>query len=73
MELTRDEIAVLLNYYRGLEFDLEDRIEALQQNCMEHIDPDLYGIQQLTRYESKHKKYEARINELHLQDYADKL
>lgn len=56
MELTRDEIAVLLNYYSGLEFDLEDRIEALQQNCMEHIDPDLYGIQ-LTRYESKHKKY----------------
>lgn len=72
MELTRDEIAVLLNYYSGLEFDLEDRIEALQQNCMEHIDPDLYGIQ-LTRYESKRKKYEARINELHLQDYADKL
>ena len=72
MELTRDEIAVLLNYYSGLEFDLEDRIEALQQNCMEHIDPDLYGIQ-LTRYESKRKKYEARINELRLQDYADKL
>lgn len=72
MELTRDEIAVLLNYYSGLEFDLEDRIEALQQNCQGVIDTDLYGIQ-LTRYESKHKKYEARINELHLQGYADKL
>lgn len=72
MELTRDEIAVLLNYYSGLEFDIEDRIEALQQNCMGNIDPDLYDIQ-LIRYESKYKKYEARINELHLQDYADKL
>lgn len=72
MELTRDEIAVLLNYYSGLEFDLEDRIKALQENCQGVIDPDLYGIQ-LTRYESKHKKYEARINELDLQDYADKL
>ena len=72
MELTRDEIAVLLNYYSGLEFDLEDRIEDLKENCQGVIDTDLYGIQ-LTRYESKHKKYEDRINELHLQDYADKL
>lgn len=72
MKLTRDEIAVLLNYYSGLEFDLEDRIEALQQNCMGNIDHDLYGIQ-LTRYESKHKEYEARINELRFQDYSDKL
>lgn len=72
MELTRDEIAVLLNYYSGLEFDLEDQIEALQQNCMGNIDSDLYEIQ-LNRYKSKHKEYEARINKLHLQDYADKL
>lgn len=72
MELTRDEIAVLLNYYSGLEFDLEDRIEALQENCQGVIDTDLYDIQ-LCRYEAKHKKYEARINELHLQDYDDKL
>lgn len=72
MELTRDEIAVLLNYYSGLEFDLEYRIEALQQNCQGVIDSDLYEIQ-VNRYESKHKEYEDRINKLHLQDYADKL
>lgn len=70
MELTRDEIAVLLNYYSGLEFDLEDRIEALQQNCMGNIDSDLYAIQ-ANRYEAKHKEYESRINEL--RDYDDKL
>ena len=72
MKLTRDEIAVLLNYYSGLEFDLEDRIEALQQNCMGRIDTDLYEIQR-TRYELKYKKYESRINELHFQDYDDEL
>lgn len=67
MELTRDEIAVLLNYYSGLEFDLEDRIEALQQNCMGNIDSDLYAIQ-VNRYEAKRKEYESRINELHTYD-----
>ena len=71
MELTQDEIQVLLNYYSALEFDLEDRIEALQQNCMGKIDSDLYAIQ-ANRYKAKHKEYEARINKLHLYDCTDK-
>lgn len=70
MELTQDEIQVLLNYYSGLEFDLENQIEALQQNCMGNIDSDLYEIQ-ANRYEAKHKEYEARINKL--QTELDKL
>lgn len=70
MELTRSEIAVLLNYYSGLEFDIEDRIDTLQENCLGNIDSDLYAIQ-ANRYEAMHKEYEYRINEL--QDYADKL
>ena len=70
MELTRSEIAVLLNYYSNLEFDLEDQINAFQTNCQGRIDTDLYKIQ-LNRYESKRKEYESRCNEL--RTYAEKL
>lgn len=70
MELTRNEIAVLFNYYNGLKFDLDDQFDTLKENCQGVIDTDLYDIQ-LCRYEAKEKEYENRINEL--QAYADKL
>lgn len=63
MELTRDEIAVLLNYYSGLEFDLKDQIDTLKENCQGVIDSDLYKIQ-LDRYQTEYDKYESRIGEL---------
>ena len=70
MELTRNEIAVLFNYYNGLKFDLDDQFDILKENCQGVIDNDLYETQ-LKRYEAKEKEYEDRINEL--QAYADKL
>lgn len=70
MELTRSEIAVLVNYYSGLKFDIDDQIDILKKNCKGYIDTDLYDIQ-LIRYEAREKEYEDRINEL--QAYADKL
>lgn len=33
MKLTRNEIATLVSYYDGLQFDLKDRIETLKENC----------------------------------------
>lgn len=72
MKLTRDEIAVLLNYYDNLQFDLKDQIDTLKENCHGVIDSDLYKIQ-LERYQTKYNEYDTRINKLHLQDYADKL
>lgn len=70
MELTRNEIAVLCNYYNCLKFDLDAQFDILKENCQGIIDTDLYETQ-LKRYESKEKEYEDRINEL--QAYADKL
>lgn len=70
MELTRSEIAVLVNYYNGLKFDIDDQVNTIKENCKGVIDIDLYDIQ-LIRYEAREKEYEDRINEL--QAYADKL
>lgn len=70
MELTRSEIAVLVNYYSALKFDIDDQLDILKRNCKGYIDTDLYDIQ-LIRYEAREKEYEDRINEL--QAYADKL
>lgn len=63
MELTRDEIAVLLNYYSGLEFDLEDQLNNVKATCMGVIDSDLYGTQ-IDRYKTKIKECKNRVSEL---------
>lgn len=63
MKLTRNEIATLVNYYDGLQFDLKDRVETLKENCQGVIDSDLYKIQ-FNRYMTEYDKYETRVNEL---------
>lgn len=63
MKLTRNEIATLVSYYDGLQFDLKDRIETLKENCQGVIDSDLYKTQ-LDRYRMEYNKYETRVNEL---------
>lgn len=63
MKLTRNEIAILVNYYDNLQFDLKDQINTLKENCHGVIDSDLYKIQ-LDRYQTKYNEYETRVNEL---------
>lgn len=63
MKLTKNEIAVLVNYYDNLQFDLKDQIDTLRDNCHGVIDSDLYKIQ-LERYQTEYDKYETRVNEL---------
>lgn len=63
MKLTRNEIAVLLNYYSGLKFDLEDQLDYVKTTCMGVIDSDLYGTQ-IDRYREKIKECKNRISEL---------
>ena len=63
MKLTRNEIAVIVNYYRGLEFDAEDQINTLETNCLGVIDSDLYRTQ-LDRYKTKIKECKDRVAEV---------
>lgn len=70
MKLTRNEIFILINYYEGLKFDLEDRMEKFKNVQVELIDNDLFVIQR-KRYEARHDEFESRINEL--QTELDKL
>lgn len=63
MKLIRNEIGALLNYYQSLEFDLEDQMNTIQDNCQGIIDSDLYGIQ-LNRYDAKRKEIKDRVAEL---------
>nr|DAV18485.1 MAG TPA: hypothetical protein [Caudoviricetes sp.] len=63
MKLTKNEIAVLVNYYDNLQFDLKDQIDALKENCHGVIDSDLYKIQ-LERYYAKYNAHEYRVNDL---------
>lgn len=63
MKLTKNEIAVLVNYYDNLQFDLKDQVDTLKENCHGVIDSDLYKIQ-LERYQTEYDKYEIRVSEL---------
>lgn len=63
MKLTRNEIAMLMNYYDCLQFDLKNQIETLKETCQGVIDSDLYKIQ-FDRYMTEYDKYETRVNEL---------
>lgn len=63
MKLTKNEIAILVNYYDNLQFDLKDQMDTLKENCHGVIDSDLYKIQ-LDRYQTEYNKYESRISEL---------
>lgn len=70
MKLTRSEILILINYYNGLEFELEDRMDKFENACLSLIDNDLFDTQR-KRYKTMHNEYESRINEL--QTELDKL
>lgn len=70
MELTNNEITILINYYDGLKFDEKMRVDDLKQTCTDLLDVDLLATQ-LKRYERRIDGYESRIREL--QSELDKL
>lgn len=70
MELTNNEITILINYYDGLKFDEKTHMDDIKQTCTDLLDGDLLATQ-LKRYGHRIDGYESRIREL--QDYADKL
>lgn len=63
MELTRDEIIILINYYENLVNDLESRMNDFEKDCLNLLDFDLYETQQ-ARYKHNIDGSKARIKEL---------
>lgn len=70
MELTNNEIIVLINYYDSLKFEEKSHVDDIKQTCTNLLDSDLLATQ-LKRYEHRIDGYESRINELKAE--ADKL
>lgn len=63
MELTNNEINILINYYDGLTFDESTVVDDIKQNCTNLIDGDLLTTQ-IKRYKHRIDGYKSRINEL---------
>ena len=63
MELTNNEIIILINYYDGLKYEEESRVDDIKQTCTSLIDNDLLTTQ-LKRYEHRLDGYKSRISEL---------
>lgn len=63
MELTNNEITILINYYDGLKFDEKTHVDEIKQTCTDLLDGDLLATQ-LKRYEHRIDGYESRISEL---------
>lgn len=63
MELTNNEITILINYYDGLKFDEKMHVDEIKQTCTDLLDGDLLATQ-LKRYEHRIDGYESRIKEL---------
>lgn len=70
MKLTRNEILILIDYYKNLEFDLEDRMDKFENTYIGLMDNDLF-VTQRKRYKIMLDEYRSRINEL--QTELDKL
>lgn len=70
MKLTRNEILILIDYYKNLEFDLEDRMDKFENTYIGLMDNDLF-VTQRKRYKIMLDGYRSRINEL--QTELDKL
>ena len=70
MKLTRNEILILIDHYKGLEFDLEDRLDKFENTYVGLMDNDLF-VTQRKRYKIMLDEYRSRINEL--QTELDKL
>ena len=63
MKLTRNEILILIDHYKGLEFDLEDRMDKFENTYIGLMDNDLF-VTQRKRYKVMLDEYRSRINEL---------
>ena len=70
MKLTRNEILILIDHYKCLEFDLEDRMDKFGNTYIGLMDDDLF-VTQRKRYKIMLDEYRSRINEL--QTELDKL
>lgn len=63
MELTQNEILVLIDYYDNLKYELEDRIENFEESCSEILDSDLFNTQ-IKRFKNEKNGAQSRIKEL---------
>lgn len=63
MELTNNEITILINYYDGLRYDEKMHVDEIKQTCTDLLDGDLLATK-LKRYEHRIDRYESRISEL---------
>ena len=63
MELTNNEIIILINYYDGLKYEERDHVDDIKQTCTNLLDKDLLDTQ-LKRYKHRIDGYETRISEL---------
>lgn len=63
MELTHNEIIILIDYYENLVNDLESRMNDFEKDCLNLLDFDMYETQQ-ARYKHNIDGNKARIKEL---------
>lgn len=63
MELTNNEIIILIDYYENKVNDLESRMNDFEKDCLNLLDFDLYETQQ-ARYKHNIDGSKARIKEL---------
>lgn len=63
MELTQNEILVLIDYYQNRKYELEDRIENFEQSYSDVLDSDLFNTQ-IKRYKNEMNGAKSRIKEL---------
>lgn len=63
MELTHDEIIVLIDYYENLMNDLANRMNDLEKDGVDLLDFDLYDTQR-ARYKHRIDGAKTRIKEL---------
>lgn len=64
MELTHNEIIILIDYYENLVNDLESRMNDFEKDCLNLLDFDLYETQQ-ARYKHNIDGSKDRVKELH--------
>lgn len=63
MELTRDEILILIDHYTNLKFDIVKRMDDFEKDCINLLDDDLFNTQR-KRYKNMIDGYKTRISEL---------
>ena len=63
MELTHNEIIILIDYYENNVNDLESRMNDFEKDCLNLLDFDLYETQK-ERYKHNIDGSKARIKEL---------